>query len=222
MRNQDSFAARVLPKSGQGAQPRAVHFFDQLHQKKWIFADRVVILQIHDDIFLRRIIHHAFQAVCGDAHVWPRAFRLRDIGANAVRAENDRGIHPLLTESDGLFTLRTVGGVRTMFTIHGNVCDRGACLFNRSAKLFKVFRIGSREVPGPGLDLVDIEFLDDMRREVFEFDGWVALFMLRPGNEFAERVGSDGDSLPRFGGKLQVWSGSGLASRSDRATLWLR
>src|SRR5580704_2910114 len=59
----------------------------------------------------------------------------------------------------------------------------------------------------PGFDLIDIEFRYNVRQEVFQIHSWrgsIVVFVLSAGDEIAERIGSDGNSFARRGGKLQA------------------
>ncbi len=124
------FDSESVAEVRQGAQPRAAHFLDQLDQKERIFADRVVILQIDDNILRRRVLGHAPQAVGSTVEVRLQAFCRRKIRANARRAENNGSVHPLLAESNGLLALGAVRGVRAALAIHRHVRDRGPCLLD--------------------------------------------------------------------------------------------
>src|SRR5579863_9405030 len=48
-----------VAKVGQRPQPRAPDFFDDLHDEKWIFADRVVVFQMDYHVLFRRIFGDA-------------------------------------------------------------------------------------------------------------------------------------------------------------------
>ena len=92
-----------------------------------------------------------------------------------------------------------------MFTIHRNVHDCALGLPERGAELFEIFGISGREVSRPRLDFVDIKFLDDMNREIFQVD-WMGRFIFLSSDEVAKGIGRDRDPLTRLGGKVQVWT----------------
>src|SRR5713101_810598 len=197
----------------QGAQPRTVHLLDQLHQEEWIFADRVVILEIDDNILRRRMLDHAQQAVSRAIEVRLHIFCRRKIGANARRAQGDGSIHPQLAEGNSLLPFGTVGRIGAMFAVHRNVHDRCPRTFDSRPELLQIFRImfriAGRKMSGPGLDLVDPKFFDHVGCKVFEIDRRIAWFVVRAGDELSERIGSNRDSLPRLGGKVQAGRGTG-------------
>ena len=73
--------------------------------------------------------------------------------------------------------------------------------------MFEIFCVGGREDRTPRLDVVDVEFLRDVRREVFYVDRrarpLVAL-LVGPGDYVAKRVRGDGNALARLRGKVQL------------------
>ena len=50
---------------GKRVQQGAVHFLDYLRDKKGVLAERIVILQIYDDIFCGGVLYHLRQTIGG-------------------------------------------------------------------------------------------------------------------------------------------------------------
>jgi hypothetical protein len=100
-----------------------------------------------------------------------------------------------------------------MFAVHRNVHDRCPRTFDSRPELLQIFRImfriGGRKMSSPGLDLVDPKSFDHVGCKVFEIDRRIAWFVVRAGDELSERIGSNRDSLPRLGGKVQAGRGTG-------------
>ena len=59
----------------------------------------------------------------------------------------------------------------------------------------------------PRLDLVDLEFLNDVRRKVLECDRWVARFVIVTRDEFPEGIGRDSNPLARLRREMQAGAG---------------
>ena len=192
----------------QCVQPGAVDLLDQRHQEERVFADRIVVLEGDDDVLCRGVLSHSRQAFRGAIEVRLGILRARNIGANAGRVEGRSIVHPLLAEGDGLLALGAIRRIGAVVAIHRDVHHGRTGLFHGGAKLRQILRIGGRKVSGPGLDLIDLELLDDVGGEIFQVHG-LRGFALLARDELAEGIGGNGDAFSRLRRKLQIGSGTG-------------
>jgi len=95
-------------------------------------------------------------------------------------------------------------------SIDCDVRDAGFCLFESGSKLIEILWIGRCEVGAPWFDLVDLEFLDDVRGEILDVDsmrGDVGAFVVGTVDEMPEGVRGDGNALPSFVRKWNIRGG---------------
>src|SRR5438093_6814900 len=190
----------------QRVQPLAAHFFNDLHQKKRIFADRIVVLQIHHHILRCAILRHALQTFRRPLHVRFRILRLRNVCPHARRADRPCCINPSLAERDSALPLRAVRGIRAVLAVHRNVHDRSARLRHRRAQLLEVRLLQRTKMRAPRFDFLDVEFRANVRRELFQLHLSAASLVRAPRDEVPEWVRRNRNSFARRRRKLQARS----------------
>ncbi len=76
-------AQQRVAKVGQRVQPWTINFFDDLNKKERIFADRIIVFEINNDVLRLGILDHALQGFYCVAKVRFRILSSRNVGANA-------------------------------------------------------------------------------------------------------------------------------------------
>src|SRR5580704_5477667 len=110
-----------IRKIRQRMQIRIVHAFDDLHDKKRILADKIVVLHVYDNISrlpVRRDFLHALHRV---REIRLHVFCLRDVRANAGRADRHSNVDPFLGVGDRSLSRRAVRVVKAILLIHRDV-----------------------------------------------------------------------------------------------------
>src|SRR5262249_22956124 len=99
--------------------------------------------------------------------VWLRIFGGSYVGTNARRTNNSGGVQPSPAELYGMVAFSAVGGIWAVFAIHGYIHDPNSSLLDGSTELMQIFRVSRREMSAPRLNLIDVEFGDNVRGKVF-------------------------------------------------------
>src|SRR2546423_15089662 len=81
------FASKSVAEIRKRMEPWAVHFLDQLHQKKGIFTDWIIIFQVDYNPLRRRVLDRAEQTVRSKLTFWLGIFRGWNVGPNAGVAD---------------------------------------------------------------------------------------------------------------------------------------
>lgn len=139
-------------------QPGIVHLFDDADDEEWIFAERIVVFEVNENILLRAVLRHSDEAVRGAIEVRLRILGRRHIGTDTRRSDGCGNINPLFAEGDGFFPLGFVRGVGAVLAVDGDVYDGTAGFFENGAKFVQILRIKRTEMLAPWFDLADIEF----------------------------------------------------------------
>src|SRR5262249_24980334 len=121
------FSGDAVSEIGVGMQPGTAYLLDDFDEKERVFADRVVILQIDDDVFRGGMFHYPRQARRCAVQVGRRISSMRSRCTNSGCAEGHSRIHPLFAESDSLAALARVCRVWAVVAIDSDINDECAC-----------------------------------------------------------------------------------------------
>ena len=123
--------------------------------------------------------------------------------------------------------LLALGGVQRILAVTGvdrDIDHRGMSFLHGGSKLLEILRVGGRKDRAPGLDLVNVELVDDVRRKVLEFDllcernlaGRVSVPPFPSDDEVAKGIGRDSNPVPRCGRELNGGPRTSCCSRKGR------
>src|SRR5277367_3443514 len=135
------------------------------------------------------------------------------MGAYAGAADVRGHIDPLFRGVDGLCAGGSVGVVETGRNANGDVHGADARFLQDLLKTFQVVRLYGGEMTAVRLDVVNVEFLDDVRwkvEKVHAGHGSVAISIVGANDIGAEGIRGDGDALAGMRGKKNVRFGIGI------------
>ena len=142
-------------------------------------------------------------------------FGFIDVRTNARRCQRRRHIDPLVRRLDGLLAYRRIRRVLAVSAIDRNVDHRRVSFLHGRAVLGEVLRVSGRENRTPWLDVVHVELLGHMRREIFQlhllipgnFAGRLSVPALPAHDKFTKGISCHGDPLPGISRKFDRRSG---------------
>ena len=189
---------------------RAVHLFNDLHDEEGILTDGIIVLQVDNNVLLRSILGGMGERVGGASYVGLRIFGGVDVSANAGRASAAATSIQCLslrrpfarTEASSEYWLYPPS--TAMSTTEERACSTAARNCSR------YFGSVDRKNRTPWLNVVHVELLGHMRREIFQlhllvprnFAGSLSVPALPSHDKFAKRISRHSNPLPGSVGKL--------------------
>jgi len=183
-----AFGGERVAEIGQSVKPGVVDLVYELHQEERIFTHGIIVFQVNEDVLGSGVIRDASKGIGSTVEIGLGIRCRMQVGADTNGTDSGGDIDPLLAERDGFLALGRIGSIRTVSAVDGHVYDPRPSFFQRRSKYIEILWVGGREVPGPGLNFVDVESLDHVSAIIFEVNRGIAPLVFLASDELTEGI----------------------------------